>query len=98
MGERTFDDFDSYANDYRSIHTENIKLSGADSFYFARMKVELLQAFEPDESCKVLDIGCGDGVTEIFMKKYFPSWQITGIDISEKSIETAIAKKLPNVS
>ena len=38
MAERSFDDFDAYAKDYRSIHTKNIKMSGADSFYFAEMK------------------------------------------------------------
>jgi ubiquinone/menaquinone biosynthesis C-methylase UbiE len=98
MSERTFDDFDSYANDYRSIHTENIKLSGADSFYFASMKVELLRSFESNAAYKVLDIGCGDGAVEIFMKKYFPSWQINGVDISEKSIKAAAEKKISNVS
>ncbi len=97
MSERTFDDFDQYANDYRSIHTENIKLSGVDSFYFARMKVEILKSFEHDGVLKTLDIGCGDGSTELFMKQDFPSWQIYGIDISEKSITVAAAKKLAGV-
>ena len=38
MSERSFDDFDEFANNYRNIHTQNVKLSGADSFYFAEMK------------------------------------------------------------
>lgn len=96
MKERSFDDFDEFADDYRSIHTQNVKLSGADSFYFAAMKVRLLQQFEKNESLKVLDVGCGDGTTEVFMQEYFPAWQVSGIDVSGRSIEEAIKKKLPH--
>ena len=96
MAERSFDDFDAYAKDYRSIHTDNIKLSGADSFYFAEMKVKLLQQFEKNTPLKILDVGCGDGTTEVYMNKYFPSWQITAIDISENSIEEAKNKNVFN--
>ena len=58
MQERTFDGFDDFAEDYRNIHTENIKISGADSFYFAEMKVKILQKWENDTALNVLDIGC----------------------------------------
>ena len=98
MSERTFDDFDDFAADYRSIHTKNIKLSGADSFYFAQMKVQQLAASEKGTSSKVLDIGCGDGATELFMQQYFPQWQVSGIDVSEKSIHVAKARELPHAS
>jgi ubiquinone/menaquinone biosynthesis C-methylase UbiE len=98
MSERSFDDFDAYANDYRSIHTDNVRLSGADSFYFAEMKVRLLKAVEKDEPLQLLDIGCGDGATELFMQRYFPQWKLTGIDVSAKSIEAAQQKQLPQVS
>ncbi|MDB5198805.1 MAG: SAM-dependent methyltransferase [Chitinophagaceae bacterium] len=96
MAERSFDDFDAYAKDYRNIHTENIRMSGADSFYFAEMKVKLLQEFENNVALKILDIGCGDGATEVYMNKYFPLWQISAIDISEKSIEEAQNKDVFN--
>lgn len=96
MKQRNFDDFDEFADDYRLTHTRNIKLSGADSFYFAEMKVRLLQPFEKNEKLNVLDMGCGDGATETFMQKYFPQWEVCGIDVSEKSIEAARKKKMPN--
>lgn len=95
MSERTFDDFDAYADDYRLLHTKNIRISGADSLYFARMKVELLKSFESNEKLQVLDIGCGDGATELFMTAFFSHWQISAIDISEKSIEVAKKRGLP---
>ena len=98
MSERTFDDFNKFADDYRSIHTENIQLTGVDSFYFAEMKVRLLQSVEKNTELKVLDIGCGDGATELFMQQYFSKWKINGIDVSEKSIQVAEERKLPNAS
>jgi ubiquinone/menaquinone biosynthesis C-methylase UbiE len=93
MDNRTFDDFDAYAKNYRAIHTKNVQWSGADSHYFAEMRVKMLQAYEQNGSLEVLDLGCGDGVSAIFMQQYFPGWQITGIDVSKESIE--VAKKLP---
>jgi ubiquinone/menaquinone biosynthesis C-methylase UbiE len=96
MPERTFDDFDDFAGDYRLVHSENIKLSGADSYYFAEMKVQLLKRFENNQVINVLDVGCGDGATELFMQNYFPQWSVTGIDISGKSIEVASGRNLSN--
>lgn len=96
MSERTFDDFDEFANDYRSIHTQNIKISGIDSFYFAQMKVQLLQRYEKNEPVKVLDVGCGDGATELFMQKHFSNWEVWGIDVSDESIRIAKNKNLAN--
>ena len=94
MSKRTFDDFDGFADEYRVIHTQNLKLSGADSFYFAEMKVRLLQSLETDKPLKVLDVGCGDGTTEQFIQQYFPQWKTEGIDISANSIEVATKRNL----
>jgi SAM-dependent methyltransferase len=98
MTERNFDDFDEFAADYRRIHTANIELSGAGSFYFAKMKVQLLQGLENNAALKVLDVGCGDGSTELYMHQFFPSWKIDGIDVSEKSISAAKSKQIPAVT
>jgi ubiquinone/menaquinone biosynthesis C-methylase UbiE len=98
MAERSFDDFDGYAQNYRDIHSENVKLSGADSLYFANMKVELLLAHESaGKPLHVLDLGCGDGATQVFMQQHFPQWKVWGIDVSAKSIEAATERQLPNV-
>ena len=92
MRERTFDDFDEFADDYRAIHTKNIQLSGADSHYFAEMKVRLLEGYEKENFLKILDIGCGDGLSALFMQQHYPNWHIKGIDISEKSIQVAMTQ------
>ncbi|MFZ4058508.1 MAG: class I SAM-dependent methyltransferase [Ferruginibacter sp.] len=96
MSERTFDDFDGVADQYRQIHTQNVKISGADSYYFAEMKVRLLQAYEKNTSLTILDVGCGDGSTALYMQQYFPQWKVVGIDVSEKSIAVAQSRALPN--
>lgn len=96
MDKRTFDDFNAFADNYREIHSQNIQISGADSFYFAEMKVKLLQQYEKDLPLQVLDMGCGDGTTELFMQQYFPLWRISAIDVSEESIRVAGEKNLSN--
>jgi len=94
MNKRTFDDFDAFANDYRNIHTQNIRLSGVDSYYFAEMKVKLLRPYESNSNLQILDVGCGDGTTEYFMHQYFPKWLLKGIDVSEESIKEAHQKNI----
>jgi ubiquinone/menaquinone biosynthesis C-methylase UbiE len=94
--ERDFDNFDEFAKDYRDIHNENIKLSGVDSDYFAEYKVKEVLKKESDQSLKILDIGCGDGISAVFFNKYFAKHSYTGIDISEESIKEAEARKEPN--
>jgi ubiquinone/menaquinone biosynthesis C-methylase UbiE len=96
MHERTYDDFDEFAENYRNIHSENIKISGTDSYYFAEMKVRLLKQYETDSTLNILDVGCGDGATELYFQQYFPNWKIDGIDISSESIKFAQRRDLTN--
>lgn len=98
MAERKFDEFDQYAKDYREIHTKNVALSGADSYYFAEHKVKELKRFESNIDLSLLDLGCGDGITEFFIHQHFPKWICTGIDVSVKSIEEATARNLSSAS
>lgn len=88
--------FDQFALDYRSTHTQNIKrVAGADSYYFAWHKINELKRFETDNAIRVLDLGCGDGATGLFMSSMFPGFSITGIDISKESIEIAKKRQIP---
>jgi ubiquinone/menaquinone biosynthesis C-methylase UbiE len=88
--------FDQFAKDYRSTHTKSIKaVSGADSFYFAQHKVYELARFEKNNPQIFLDLGCGDGATESYISAQFPSFSITGIDISNESIAIANKKEIP---
>jgi ubiquinone/menaquinone biosynthesis C-methylase UbiE len=98
MSERTFDNFDQHASQYRKIHSQNVKISGADSFYFAAHKVDMLKDFEINNPKRILDMGCGDGAVEMFLEKEFPSFTINAIDISAESIALAKEKKLASTT
>lgn len=45
---------------------------------------------------KVLDLGCGGGNVDGYLKSMFPHWDITGIDLSEKALESA-RKNFPGI-
>ncbi|MCB9334554.1 MAG: class I SAM-dependent methyltransferase [Flavobacteriales bacterium] len=99
MKEREFDNFDQFAKDYRATHDKSVELSGADSDYFSEYKiVELISEENRHEKLTILDFGCGDGNSSVYLRKHFSNSQIFGVDVSEKSIEQANLKQLPNVS
>jgi len=95
--EHSFDNFDQFATDYRQIHNENIKLTGADSQYFSEFKVKWLrQYYDNQQVGDILDLGAGDGTCLSYFSQYFPESTLKGIDVSELSIEEAVAKNIPN--
>lgn len=49
-----------------------------------------------EKKLKVLDIGCGGGNVNGFLKSKFPHWDITGVDISNKALDIA-RKNFPGV-
>lgn len=89
--------FDAFARHYREMHDANIRLSGAGSAYFARLKIQILACYESDQAQQVLDLGCGDGLCAAYMHEQFPSWQITGVDVSAESLAVARERKLPGI-
>jgi ubiquinone/menaquinone biosynthesis C-methylase UbiE len=90
--ERKFDEFDHFANDYREIHNQNLKLSGVTSDYFSEHKIQILKKNEQIDSIKFLDFGCGDGNSAVHFYNYFPDSNYNGIDISSESINVAKSK------
>jgi len=97
--QRQFDNFDEFAEEYRDIHDNAIKLSGADSDYFSEYKiVELTKTENTKAAFNLLDFGCGDGNSCVYFKRHFPNVTINGIDVSEESIRQAQAKEIANAS
>lgn len=90
MGKKN-SEFDDYALEYRDIHTKNVRrVSGVDSDYFCEYKIrEIFDRQYIRKDSTWLDLGCGDGTTAKYIKKYFPDCKYIGIDVSQKSIEIA---------
>lgn len=82
-------DFDNYANDYDKILSDDLKVYGEESGYFAEYKIKIVKNKINSYPEKILDFGTGIGRNIKYFKKYFPDSKITGCDISEKSIELA---------
>lgn len=95
--ERQFDNFDKHAVDYRETHDKVVEMSGADSDYFSEYKiVELLNFEKAHGKLNVLDFGCGDGNSSVYIRKHFTQASISGADVSEASIGIANGKEINN--
>jgi ubiquinone/menaquinone biosynthesis C-methylase UbiE len=89
-------EFDKFARDYRDIHNENIRFTGGSSDYFAQYKIELTHKLVGDKQIsQILDLGCGDGLSDFFFNSYFPQATISGIDPSGESIQAAMQRGIP---
>ncbi len=88
--------FDQYADNYRQIHTKNVQgISGESSDYFSEYKIqELYTMFDFESDVKFLDLGCGDGNSAKYIKKYFPECAYWGLDVSAESIQIAQSRGL----
>lgn len=51
--------------------------------------IEWIKATANPEPQKVLDIGTGSGCIPVTLKKEFPLWQLTAIDVSDDTLEVA---------
>lgn len=83
-------EFDRFADEYRAIHTQNIRITGEAPEYFAEYKICDMAA-EYRARCKnarpcVLDFGSGVGTSVPFVRKYLPQSKITCLDVSAKSL------------
>lgn len=96
-------DFDNFAENYREIHTQNVQgISGVDSSYFGRQKVEIIKnerggVEKKNHKIKILDLGCGDGINAVHFKQYFTHMEYFGIDISQASIAQAKNLECSNI-
>ena len=85
-------DFDRVAGSYDSWYADR---RGA---MYDRLEKKLIGNFLPTETegKKLLEIGCGTGHWSRFFSKC--GFEVTGLDISERMVNTALQKGIPNVS
>jgi SAM-dependent methyltransferase len=88
-------EFDKFAEEYRSLHAANIRLSGEDPEYFAEYKVaDIAAELERSGAAarKALDFGAGVGYSVPFFARHVPSARVTCLDVSRKSLEVGAAR------
>jgi len=94
-------DFDTFAATYRQTLDRAISVSGENACYFAQSRVQWLHAVFTSRSipCRsILDFGCGTGIGVKFLKQYFDAAEITGVDVSSKSLQIAAQQHTePNI-
>jgi ubiquinone/menaquinone biosynthesis C-methylase UbiE len=88
-------EFDKFADEYRSLHAANIRLSGEDPEYFAEYKVVDIAAELGGAGIvarKALDFGAGVGYSVPFFARHLPAARVTCLDVSRKSLEVGAAR------
>jgi len=86
-------EFDKFAEEYSSLHQQNIRFSGEAPSYFSEYKIRytanILTEEERNGSIDIIDFGSGVGSSVPFIQKYFPQRNLTCLDVSSKSIDIA---------
>ncbi len=89
--------FDDYAENYEQLLQEQLAFFSGDRGYFSEYKVALIAGILERKPTRILDFGCGIGLSLPYLKQYFTHAEIYASDLSEKSMEYA-KKKNENVT
>ncbi len=87
-------EFDRFAAEYREQHAASIRLSGETPEYFAEYKIRDVAEAIAGTPRRILDFGGGVGNSLPYMRRYFPTSEITILDPSAASLDIA-AKRFP---
>jgi SAM-dependent methyltransferase len=93
-------DFDKFADDYDELLDQQLNFFSEDIDYYARYKVNLVvddfTEHNIEDPLHILEYGCGIGRNLIYFSERYPKANLTGYDISQKSISIA-QKEFSNV-
>ena len=85
--------FDDYVQNYDEDFNDSIKkLSEFGRDYFAQYKIDIIKDKIKEMPKKILDFGCGDGISCGLLQEAFPQAEIVGVDVSAESIKIAKEK------
>jgi hypothetical protein len=84
-------EFDNFADEYHTLHKENINVTGELPDYFAEYKIrdicdQVRKTRGSHENLRILDFGSGVGNSIPFYRRYFPSCYIVCADVSRRSL------------
>ena len=83
-------EFDRFAEEYRTIHAQNIRLSGESPEFFTAYKITDV-AREMSAACtvpnpRILDFGAGVGNSVPFFQRWLTPSVLVCLDVSRKSL------------
>ncbi len=84
--------FDGYSNNYDEALEQGLSVSGEDSIYFVKGRLNWLKSVLPRYGCEpasVIDFGCGVGNSLPYLRDILGATRVAGIDVSAESIRTA---------
>jgi len=90
-------DFDEYTDNYEELLEDQLSFFSSSRDYFSAYKVQLLKRSLDRTPKKILDFGCGIGLSLPHLLEAFQGSEIFGSDISLKSLESA-RQNYPNVT
>ena len=89
-------EFDKFAQEYRTLHAANIRLSGESPEYFAEYKVRdvaaALQRAGTTGPLAILDFGAGVGYSVPHFARHLPTARVTCLDVSRQSLAVGAAQ------
>lgn len=90
-------DFDEYADRYEELLESQLAFFSKDRGYFSEYKVSLTKERCPVSPARILDFGCGIGLSVPFLTRYFPAAKIFATDLSERSL-SHVKQAFPEVT
>lgn len=63
--------FDAYADEYERLHAQSVGITGEETGYFARYKVDCLVRAGVEPGQRILDFGCGIGNSLVHLVEQF---------------------------
>lgn len=85
-------EFDKSARNYEALFRPWLKIAGAPREYFARSRVDWLSSLLREQEFvpkRVMDFGCGTGMSLSLLADVLPAEEVLGLDTSEESLAVA---------
>ncbi len=85
-------EFDCVADEYHSLHSANVAVTGEAPEYFADYKIKVIRAIAARHGMQaqtILDFGSGIGNSIPEFSRSFPAAELTCADVSQRSLDLA---------
>lgn len=79
--------FDDYIDYYENLLEKQLSFFSKDRGYFSSHKVNLVDRFCQNKPTRIIDFGCGIGLSLPYLIERFKNAQIYATDLSKKSLE-----------